>query len=55
MLNTPLTKLPQAFIVSVKEQRLIEELRKVPYGKVEVTMLEGQPDRIEKIKESIKL
>ena len=41
--------------VSEKERHLIEELRQVPFGRVEVIMVQGQPDRLEKIKESVKL
>lgn len=43
------------FSVCAKEQRLLEELRKVQYGMVEVIMANGLPERIEKVKESIKL
>ena len=38
-----------------KEQRLIEELRRISYGQVVIFMQDGQPLRIERIKESVKL
>ena len=41
--------------LSDKEKSLIEELRKVPFGEVLVIMHNGQPDRIEKVKEKVKL
>ncbi len=41
--------------MSDKEKKLIEELRKIKYGEVVVFLQEGQPIRIEKVKESIKL
>ena len=55
MTQKGLTNPPKVFTVSAKEKRLIEELRKFPFGKVEVTMVEGQPDRIEKSREFVKL
>ena len=55
MTTKPLTNLQKVFTVSAKEQRLIEELRKFRFGKVEVTMVDGQPDRIEKSREFVKL
>ena len=41
-------------VVTDKEEKLIEEIRKIPFGQVVVYMQEGQPVRIE-IKESVKL
>jgi len=41
--------------LSDKEQKLIEELRKVPYGQIVIYMENRQPVRIEKIKESVKI
>jgi len=41
--------------ITEKEQRLIEELRKLNYGQVTIFMQENQPARIEQIKESVKL
>jgi len=41
--------------VSEKERSLIERLRLIPFGDVHVFMQEGQPQRLEKIKESEKL
>ena len=38
-----------------KELRLIEELRKVAFGQVVIYMQDGEPLRIERIKESFKL
>ena len=38
-----------------KEKKLIEILRAIPYGKVEVFMENAQPVRIEQIKQSVKL
>lgn len=42
-------------IVSEKEQRLLELIHKIGYGQVVIYLEAGQPVRIEKIKESIKL
>lgn len=50
-----LTKGLRLFTVSAKEQRLIEELRKIPFGKVEIGMVDGEPDRIVKTEEYRKL
>jgi hypothetical protein len=44
-----------ALLVTEKEKRLIEELRKVEYGKVVVFMEASQPQRIERTIASIKL
>ena len=41
--------------ISEKEKKLIEQLRKIKYGEVVVFLQDGQPIRIEKVKESIKL
>ncbi len=38
-----------------KEARLIEELRKTPFGEMVVIMHEGQPRRIERVKEKVQL
>jgi len=38
-----------------KEKKLIGEIRKYPFGQVVIYMENGQPVRIEKIKESVKL
>ncbi len=42
-------------LVSNRERKLIELLRDNKYGVVEIHLEEGQPVRVEKIKESIKL
>ena len=42
-------------LVSDRERKLIELLRDTKYGKIEIHLEEGQPVRVEKIKESIKL
>lgn len=42
-------------IISKNEQRLLEQLHKIRYGQVVIYLEAGQPVRIEKIKESIKL
>ena len=55
MTQASLTDHQRMITVSDKEQRLLEELRKVPHGYVEILMVDGQPKRIEKIKESIQL
>ncbi len=44
-----------ALLVTEKEKRLIEELRKIKYGHCTVIMVDGQPARIEKPLEEIKL
>jgi len=38
-----------------KEKRLVEALRQIAHGQVTVFLQDGQPVRIERIKESIKL
>lgn len=38
-----------------KEARLIEELRKTPFGEIVVIMHDGQPRRIERVKEKVQL
>ena len=42
-------------LVSNKERKLIELLRETQYGHLEIHLEQGQPVRVEKIKESIKL
>ena len=44
-----------AMLVTEKEKKLVEELRKVRYGEVVVIQVEGQPAEINKIKEKIRL
>ena len=41
--------------LSEKERKLIECLRKIAYGEVTIFMQDGQPVRIEQMKESVKL
>lgn len=41
--------------VSMSELNLLRELRKIAYGEVAIFVKEGRPERIEKVKESIKL
>lgn len=41
--------------LSEKEVKLITELRKIQFGQVIIFIEGGQPVRIEKVKESIKL
>jgi len=38
-----------------KEQKLIELLRQTRYGQIVIYLEEGQPIRIERIRESVKL
>jgi len=38
-----------------KEKKLIAELRKIQYGQITIYQEGGQPVRIERVKESIKL
>ena len=45
----------KSIILSDKEHRLIDKLREVKYVQVVVYMIGGKPDRIEVIRESIKL
>ena len=42
-------------LVSKRERKLIELMRDTKYGLVEIHLEDGQPVRVEKIKESIKL
>lgn len=41
--------------VTLKESALIEKLRQIPYGKVEIFMVDGKPDRIVKTEVSEKV
>ncbi len=41
--------------LSDKERKLIEYLRKIPFGEVTVVMHDGEPVRLEEIKEKVKL
>ena len=41
--------------LSEKESALIECLRQIAYGEVSIFMQDGQPVRIERVKESVKL
>ena len=42
-------------LLSPKEARLIEELRKTPFGEVTVVMHDNQPRRIERVREKVQL
>jgi len=42
-------------ILTKKENSLIEKLREIPYGQVIIIMKNGEPIRIEQIKQSIEL
>ena len=44
-----------ALLVTEKEKKLIEELRKIRYGEAVVIQVEGQPAEINKIREKIRL
>jgi len=50
---------PQSATVAValtaKEKHLIEELRKTPYAEVHIVMHQGEPTRIEQVREKIQL
>ena len=50
-----LTRNGLSAILSKQEEALLKALREIRYGKVTIHMDAGQPVRIEKIKESIKL
>ncbi len=41
--------------ISIREWRLLELLRDIPYGEVTVFTQDNQPVRVEKVKESVKL
>ena len=43
------------FVLRDKERKLIEYLRNLPFGEVTVIMHNGEPDRVENIKEKVKL
>ncbi len=45
----------KAMLITEKEKRLIEELRKIKYGEVVIVQREGQPVEIDQIKEKIRL
>ncbi len=55
MMQRGLTTGVKEITLTDKEQKLIERLRKVDFGVVEVIMINGQPDRTERIRESEKL
>ena len=42
-------------LLTEKERRLIEVLREIGYGQITIFLEKGEPVRIEKIKESVKL
>jgi hypothetical protein len=44
-----------AMLLTEKEKRLIEELRKIKFGEVMVIQAEGQPVEIDRVKEKIRL
>ena len=50
-----MTKVYNDFGLTVKEKSLIEELRKVDFGRVEIIMEDGQPNRIVQIRENVRL
>ncbi len=50
-----LTETKSCVILSKQEKALLKILREVRYGQVTIYLDAGQPVRIEKIKESIKL
>ena len=50
-----LTTKETSVIISKQEGALLKVLREIRYGRVTIYMDAGQPIRIEKIKESIKL
>ena len=45
----------EAIILTDKERSLIEKLREVAFGKVTIFIENGVPQRIEEVRESIKL
>ena len=50
-----LTKETFTFSLTVKEWKLIETIRQVQFGKLEIVMQNGQPDRVNLIRENVKL
>ena len=38
-----------------KEQKLLQLIREIGFGEVKVFIADGQPDRVEEIKKSVKL
>ncbi len=48
-------KVLRTYCLTKKEVNLIAELRKIPYGEVIIRQENGEPERIERVKESIKL
>lgn len=42
-------------LLTEKEKKLIELLRKIRFGEIHLYMADGQPVRIEEVKKSIKL
>ncbi len=54
-MNKNLTRDLKEYMLSEKEFSVITQLRLVPYGEVVIVMHDGQPDRIDKVREKIKL
>ncbi len=50
-----LTEMEKCGMLSKQEEALLKVLREIRYGQVTIYLDAGQPVRIEKIKESIKL
>ena len=49
-----LTNGKTSLTLSDKEQRLIEAIRELPYGEMRLVMHQGEPDRIEIVRQSVK-
>ncbi len=52
MSTVALTEDGKVITLSAKEERLLEALRAVPFGQVMIHMADGEPQRIEWIRES---
>ena len=55
LVSTYLTRAKTAVMLTQKERSLIIALRRISFGKATVVMQDGQPDRVEEIRETFKL
>lgn len=55
MSTTALTPDGKVVTLSAKQLRLLEVLKEIGYGRFEVVMVDGEPDRVENIRQTVKL
>ncbi len=54
-MNKNLTRDLKEYMLSEKERSLIDKIREIDYGEVVIFMQTGQPERIQRTTESVKL